>query len=191
MHEEGNSVYLNKKLFEEVLELERESLCFDYDVSHFYEEFLQTLLKSNNVFSVPYTEEAEKWGRERHYLIPATDEEYRIGNSIRLYTLLQPDAEEHILKNLKSDRYLTMSDDKNPSVYGITITPNSYSDKVELSKKLVQTATGCETYQSTIQRRKRLIERNDAARKKLERRAKEPFPFWETFGGAFVDIFKR
>lgn len=187
MERDGNSIYIRPRLFKETLELERDTLKFGFDVEQFYTEVFDAIESDKSLFNVP----TETSMGERTRKIKANDGKlYNTGRIMRLYECLSPGFSVSVRSALRSNGYLELHDDSNPYQFELIINPGAYKDSETLARKLGALVAECQSHDRLIAERDALKSRIDTLLKKLARRAKEPVPFWETFSGAFIDVFR-
>lgn len=186
----GDSIYINKKLFTEALELERDSLNYGGDIESFYEEFLTRVAEADGLFSVEYNVEREAYHRKCLYVVSPTKSSYTTGRISRLFTFLDPSNAERLERLFEEGGSTSFQGDGGTIVWQLVITPDTYSDAKTLADSLTGIAESCESYKNLNATRESLALRIEDLIKKLERKAKEPIPFWETFFGAFGDVFR-
>jgi len=186
----GDSIYIKKKLFDEAIVLERDALNYGEDISSFYKEFLTRVAESSGLFNVHYSVEKEAYQRKCLHVISPKKDKYSTGIMGRLFYFLLPNQREPLKRFFKNSGYTSFQGDGSTINWELVITPDTYDDVDVLIDKLISLAESCETYQKLTRGRKELSSRINMLTKKLERKAKEPISFWETFVGAFWDVFK-
>lgn len=82
---------------------------------------------------------------------------------------------------------LTFSMRGNPPKREITIYPDSLSESNEVFAETITQFTA--ESMNCAKKEKDLLDRIERIKKQLAQKAKNPTGFWETFAGAFVDIF--
>ncbi len=190
MEHEGNSVYIKARLFNEALELERDVLKFGYDVERYYDSLFDAIASNESLFKAPIDTSNDGRGHKCRRLKANDGQNYTTGISSRLFYFLQPGIGKRIEDALGSGGYLTFHDDRNPYEHELTINPGSYDDLSAFAQQIESLSRESGLYDELSSQRTSLKTRIDALIKKLSRRAKEPVPFWETFAGAFVDVFR-
>ncbi|MDM8275643.1 hypothetical protein [Enorma phocaeensis] len=190
MEHEGNSVYIKARLFNEALELERDVLKFGYDVERYYDSLFDAIASNESLFKAPIDTSNDGRGRKCRRLKANDGQNYTTGISSRLFYFLQPGIGKRIEDALGSGGYLTFHDDRNPYEHELTINPGSYDDLPTFAQQIESLSRESGLHDELNSQRTSLKTRIDALIKKLSRRAKEPVPFWETFAGAFVDVFR-
>ena len=190
MEHDGNSVYIKQKLFKEALELERDVLKFGYDVERYYDDIFDAIASDHNLFKAPIDTSTDVRGHKCRRIIADDGQNYTTGRSSRLFYFLQPGIGKRIEGALESGGYLTFHDDRNPYEHELTINPGAYDDLAIVAQRIESLSRESGLYNELNSQRASLKSRIDALMKKLTRRAKEPVPFWETFAGAFIDVFR-
>lgn len=190
MEHDGSSVYIKQKLFNEALELERDVLKFGYDVERYYDDIFDAIASDDSLFKAPIDTSTDGRGRSCRRIKADDGQSYTTGRSSRLFCFLQPGIGKHIEGALGSGGYLTFHDDRNPYEHELTINPGSYDDLSIFAQRIESLSRKSGLYDELNSQRTSLKSRIDALTKILTRRAKEPVPFWETFSGAFIDVFR-
>lgn len=190
MEHDGNSVYIKQKLFDEALELERDALKFGDDVERYYDDLFDAIASDDNLFIVPVDTSTDGRGRTCRKIKADDGQNYTTGRSSRLFCFLKPGIGKYIEGALESGGYLTFHDDRNPYEHELTINPGSYDDLSIFAWRIESLSRESGLYDELNSQRASLKSRIDVLTKKLARRAKEPVPFWETFAGAFIDVFR-
>lgn len=190
MRDSGDSVYINKDIFDEALELERDTLSFSYDLQRFYDDFFDAIVGCEELIKTQVEVTRENRGHKCYSIKTSSDRKDTTGTGLRLFYFLKPGFENSITDALNKGGYLTFNDDRNPYQHVLTITQGSFDDASTMGIKLVELAKSCDSYEPLIKKRSDLKARIDKLTKKLTRKAKEPISFWETFFGAFGDMFR-
>ncbi|HDK7194955.1 TPA: hypothetical protein PTV74_003263 [Clostridium botulinum] len=190
MNIEGDNLDLNKKLFKKCEELEKECLKYSYKYyNYFYTmyDICLEVMKSN--YEDIY---------EGNYEICASKEESV--NGIIVYELslgiflFDDDFNKHISKIKKEEEnyYISfrLKDKyrKRLNVYrnSSNVSPIEFLEKCKLKIK----STNEINIMELDNERNELIRNLEKIKEKVVKRAKEPYTFWETLLGAFIDIFK-
>lgn len=190
MEHDGSSVYIKQKLFSEALELERDVLEFGYDVERYYDDIFDVIASDDDLFKALIDTSTDGRGRNCRRIKADDGQSYTNGRSSRLFYFLQPGIGKHIEEALGSGGYLTFHDDRNPYEHELTINPGSYDDLSIFAQRIESLSRKSGLYDELNSQRTSLKRRIDALTKKLTRRAREPVLFWETFSGAFIDVFR-
>ncbi|MEW6925999.1 hypothetical protein V3M53_01550 [Trueperella pyogenes] len=190
MEHDGDSVYIKPKLFNEALKLERDVLKFSYDVDRYYDELLDAIASEDGLFKVVVETDVDDFGHKCHRIKADDGKKYTTGRSSRLFYFLKPGIAQHIEDALKSGGYLTFHDDHNPYEHELVINSGSYDDLTVMAQRIELLSKECDLYDELNKARASLKLRIDSLTKKLARRAREPVPFWEIIGGAFIDVFR-
>jgi len=190
MLDDGDSIYISEKIFNEALKLERDSLNYGGGIESFYEEFLTRVAAADGLFSVKYNVEREAYHRKCLYVVSPTKSNYTTGRISRLFTFLDHDNAEHLEQLFKEGGSTSFQGDGGTIIWQLVITPDTYADAKTLADNLTNIAESCESYKELNATREDLALKIETLTKKLERKAKEPIPFWETFFGAFGDVFR-
>lgn len=191
MNIEGEELDLNKKLFKKCEKLEQECLKYSYKYyNYFYTiyDICLEVMKSN--YEDIY---------EGNYEICSSNKERSV-NRITVYELslgiflFDDDFSKYIsrIKKEEENYYILFrlkdKDRKELNVYrnSSNISPIEFLEKCKLK---IENANEINIAELDNERNK-LIKRLEKIRGKVGKRAKEPYTFWETLLGAFIDIFK-
>lgn len=133
----------------------------------------------------------EKNGRVCHSPNPRNCRSYRFEN---YYLLFDRDKRDEIIKNWftsSADYALCFTTRGNPARAKIVFYPGCVTGKLEDVLNSLENVVGrLERYESVITERKLIEKQIDKLLRQVSSRAKNPINFWETFVGAFADIFK-
>ncbi len=188
---EGNNVFLNKRIAESSLDLERRCMTYGDAFSKMSESIHKIILDNLNLFEEGYRFESLGSRRdEKRKLVSCNPNSVNSCILISYSAFLTEDGRTNLEKMLSDpEKGVTFEKiDRGTIHYSTTIYPGglkvSYTEFINcimdgLSLKQVQLRTD----------KKKFIKECDKKIKKLARRAKEPNSFFEIVFGAITDIF--
>ena len=192
MQESGNALYLKQGLFKKTLELEKDALNYGFHIGSFYEELFEKL-SAQQPLNTPLTVSKISNRRDSIALSNRASQFSARARLFRLVSLLTLASTDLLVADIhrciQSREDLVFEDDANPHRYSLQIAYDSIDDVDELAKWLLEIVHSCDTYKELATSRKSIHQRIQTLLPKLERRAREPHTFWDTFAGAFADVF--
>lgn len=188
----GDILFLKKKIADEALELELQTMNYSSELSRHISEVHTAIISDLGIYKEGYTFKTYqgKTGETSHFETANP----RGCNSFRPvhYRILYDREETLRLFQGMADTAIEFTSGENPPTYSAKIYPESVTVSVNeyvghLFSALEKNVMG---YSELCVRKETLIFKIEKLNKKLSQKAKEPIGFWETIFGAFADMFR-
>ncbi len=194
MEKNGDLLQLKNTITEKALQLEEKYIEYERNLENLYNSIHEYLISHQQEFfyvglinrsfrnNGTYISRLEtpNHGKCEEKLQYTYDD---LVNKVKLLELL-----DHI-DNLEDKCHLSFSTGGNSPVREFIIYPYSLKvDKDSFATKISEHAHNT-TFNSTVEK-ETLLKKISILERKLAKRVKEPTGFWETFAGAFIDIFR-
>ena len=190
----GDLIYLKKRIADEASELEMEIMNYGSDRNNAAKDIHEVILSNLELFKDGYKFEAYSNKDSKNILKTANPTGCNSHLMCSYNIFFNKEHFEEMLNNwaAKKDHALDFSSRGNPPSYSFCLYPDSLVVPTEefkdtLIKGFQKHVKG---YTESDRIKSQLLRRIDKLERKLRRRAKEPVSFWETFFGAFVDLFR-
>nr|WP_295684987.1 hypothetical protein [uncultured Lachnoclostridium sp.] len=190
----GDILYIKKKIADMALSLEKDCLSYAYQCNCLIAKLHESIFTHPDFYKGEYSYETyQKRDDTSHFKTSNTNKciTYRYES---YFTFFDDKKLREILQNWdKSEQpyAITFSTRGNPPKYSFTLFPCDL--KVDTSIYICQLLEifkrDIPAYSGMIEEKEKLEGQIEKLCKKLISRAKEPSGFWETFFGAFADIF--
>lgn len=189
----GNMIYINKRIFKDAIELEKECLSYEYSANKLIEKIHNNLVKNEDIFKDGI--KLDRNNRNSSVVFTGQNEEC---NTYRTYSYHEFFNEENIINIIDEQKHsekkyaLSFSTRENPPDFKFIL----YPDKLNISSSeflcLIKNTLNEESkeYSELVKLKNTLIQKINKLNKRIERRAQEPVSFWETFFGSFADLFR-
>ena len=193
MERTGDLIYINNKIAKQALQLELDCLNYKYNVDKLCLKVHDYLVKTPGLFIGLLSDATYNRNDTNSWRIVGTSNPLNC-NTFRYITYDVLLDKDRLIKELES---MDSNDSKcalkfftrgNPPEREFTIYPNSLSDNNEVFADSISQFTAESMDCTKIE--KELLNRIEVIKKQLAKKAKNPTGFWETFAGAFVDIFQ-
>lgn len=191
----GDILYLKGRIAKEALTLEKDCLHYSYDANETIARIHRCIIDNPQFFNGGITfnsyQQKDDDSKAKTQNLEASNT-YRI---VSYFLFLEPDKLKSTLlqwKNADKQYALEFTTRGNPPRNSFTIYPGDLNANVdEFVNQIVTLVKKSDSKYSEIHDTKESLEKRiDKLKKKLSKRVKNPSTFWETFIGAFIDIFQ-
>lgn len=191
----GDLIFLKKRIAEKATALEVKVLSFGSDKDYLAKDIHVVLLDNLSLLKEGYAFEEYSHNKgKRNALKTANPTGCNAYRTCSYKDFFSTDKLKKLLDewDSKKDYALKFSSKGNPPDYSFCLYPDSLNVSVNdfiqaLVKDFGEKVKG---YRDTEATKKQLLKDIDNLLKKLRKRTVEPFTFWETFFGAFADLFR-
>lgn len=190
MKHSGELLLVKKSVAEKAENLEMECMKYTWQCSELANKLQSEFSSAASLFvNSPIVE--EKNGRVCKSPNPNDCKMYRYEN---YYLLFDSSKREETLKNWfasSADYALVFTTRGNPARAAVTFYPGGLSGEIDdVLNSLEKMVERLEGYESVMAERKAIEKQMSKLLRMVSLRAKNPTSFWETFVGAFMDIFR-
>lgn len=191
----GDLLFLKKGIAEQALALETKILSFGSDKDYLAKDIHGVLLDSLFLLKDGYVfEEYSRNKGKRNSLKTANPTGCNTYWICSYKDFFSQDRLKKLLDEweARKDHALRFTTKENPPDYSFCLYPESLNVAAdEFVQVLINGFNGkVKGYSNSETIKKQLLKDIDKLQKKLRKRAVEPFSFWETFFGAFADLFR-
>lgn len=191
----GDLIFLKSRIAETAVSLEKKVMEFGSKQDRAAKSIHTVLLDNLALLSEGYTfeEYAENRG-QKNRIKTANPKDCKRYKNYSYRDIYDKAVFDKILKDLEDDETyaVTFASKGNPPEYsfcifpgGLAVSASEYSSKLE--KCFREQVDG---YADAEAEKSLLLKEIVRLKRQLKKRAKEPFTFWETFFGAFADLFR-
>lgn len=186
---EGELIYIKDRIASLSKQLELDCLAYPCKCSQLVEKFEETLKESSGLFCGELQLE-----NERMIAYKTTNPNgVKTYQYVNYYLLFDKEKRDETLRRFfeRNDCAFVFSTRGNPAKHSLTIYPGGIIDDANTAIQLVDSiCQSTDGYSELCRNRNQLQKRLKKIKKVTAKRAREPFTFWETIGGAFADMFK-
>lgn len=188
----GDILFLKKKIADETLELEIQTMNYSSELSWHISEVHAAIISDLGIYKEGYTfKKYQGKVKGTSHFETANPKGCNSFHPVH-YRILYDREETLRLFQDMSDAAIEFTSGGNPPTYSAKIYPESITVSVNeyvahLFSALEKNVTG---YNELCTRKETLISKIEKLNKKLTQKAKEPIGFWETIFGAFADMFR-
>lgn len=189
----GDILYLKDKIAKDALLLEQECLHYPYDADDAITHIHQLILQNPHFFKGGLVSDSYQKSDNKSRIKTSNESNCNTYHPESYLLFLDKKAiSKHISLWATSnpDYALAFTTRGNPPKFSFTIYPNDLLITSDEFIEYIWTSENSSSYIKLNQTKDDLLKRITKIKKQLAKRAKNPNTFWETFFGAFGDLFK-
>lgn len=184
----GEYIYISEKQIEKLEALEKEALVYGWRVLELVEKIPSILNRNRDWFNTQVDFTESKQYNKPHVFNMKSDGAHRTYRYVSIYDFLD---EKRLAKQLEEGDALIYNDERSPEHVCVTIIPDLLNITPKQFACLVQIELVANEDSSELMTKKSFLKKQlDEQVELLRKQARDPFPFWKTFGSAIRDIGK-